>query len=387
MFSHNSVDLKILSKRAFNLRWAAVPSGTIPLTAADPDFPCAQPIREVVAKYARDGYFSYGPAEGLLTFRTSLAENYFNNRHVEYNAANILPVDSAAYGIYLTCKTFLHPGDEAIIFDPVDFLFRHSVEAVGGKSIAFPISQSQQPIDFSALEQYITGKTKMICLCNPLNPTGKVFSREELQSLGEMAVKHGLTILSDEIWSDIVFKPNVFTSIASLDEEIRNRTITITGFSKSYGLAALRVGAIFCPNEKLFSEIFLNSMHQSTVHGCNVAGQIAATAALDECQGWLGLFVGHLQEMRDICVSGLNSIAGISCQPPEGCYVAFANIEQTGKSSSEIHELFMNYGKVAVVPGLPQWFGNGAEGYIRLSFATSASILTEALDRMKNTLN
>jgi len=387
MFSRDSVDLEILSKRAFNLRWASVPKGTIPLTAADPDFPCAEPIREAVAKYARDGYFSYGPAEGLLTFRTSLAENYFNKRHVAYNVANILPVDSAAFGIYLTCKAFLQPGDEAIIFDPVDFLFRHSVEAVGATAVAFPIAQSVDPIDFSSLEQYISSKTKLICLCNPLNPTGKVFSREELQSLGEMAVKHDLMILSDEIWSDIVFKPHVFTSVASLDEEIRDRTIIITGFSKSYGLAALRVGAIFCPNEKLFAEIFLKSMHQSTVHGCNVVGQIAATAALDECQGWLGLFVDHLQEMRDICISGLNSITGISCLPPEGCYVAFANIKETGNSSSEIHSLLFENAKVAVVPGLPQWFGKGAEGYIRLSFATSASILTEALKRMKNTLN
>jgi len=312
MFSHESVDLEILSKRAFNLRWASVPKGTIPLTAADPDFPCAEPIREAVAQYARDGYFSYGPAEGLLTFRTSLSEHYLKTRKVAYHVANILPVDSAAFGIYLTCKAFLQPGDEAIIFDPVDFLFRHSVEAVGATAVAFPIAQSLETFDFSSLEAYISSKTKMICLCNPLNPTGKVFSREELQSLGEIAVKHDLMILSDEIWSDIVFKPHVFTSIASLDEEIRRRTITITGFSKSYGLAGLRVGAIFCPDDQCFSAIFNQSMHASTVHGCNVAGQIAATAALDECQEWLGMFVDHLQKMRDICVTELNSINGIS---------------------------------------------------------------------------
>ena len=387
MFSHDSVDLDILSKRAFNLRWATVPKGTIPLTAADPDFPCAEPIREAVSKYAMDGYFSYGPAEGLLSFRTSLADHYAKTRKVSYEIANILPVDSAAFGIYLTCKTFLQPGDEAIIFDPVDFLFRHSVEAVGATAIAFPIPQSLESFDFSSLESCISGKTKMICLCNPLNPTGKVFTRQELQSLGEIAVKHGLMILSDEIWSDIVFKPHTFTSIASLDEEIRKRTITITGFSKSYGLAGLRVGAIFCPDDECFSAIFNQSMHASTVHGCNVAGQIAATAALDECQEWLGMFVNHLQNMRDICVAGLNSIDGITCQAPEGCYVAFANINATGNSSSEIHRKLLENAKVAVVPGLPQWFGNGADGFIRLSFASSESILTEALARIKNTLN
>ena len=387
MFSNESVNLQTLSKRAFNLRWAAVPEGTIPLTAADPDFPCAEPIREAVAKYARDGYFSYGPAEGLLTFRNSLANNYLETRNVSYQADQILPVDSAAFGIYLTCKTYLSAGDEAIIFDPVDFLFRYSVEAVGATAVAFPTPQSLDSIDFSSLEQYISAKTKMICLCNPLNPTGKVFSKEELKSLGEIAIKHDLIILSDEIWSDIIFAPHAFTSIASIDEEIKKRTITITGFSKSYGLASLRVGALFCPDAASYSNIFAASLHASTVHGCNVAGQIAATAALEECKEWLANFVDHLQKMRDICVAGLNDIQGISCMAPQGCYVAFADITGTGKSSSEIQHILMNEAKVAIVPGLKQWFGNGSEGYIRMSFATSFFILTEALDRVKKTLN
>jgi len=387
MFSNESVNLQTLSKRAFNLRWAAVPEGTIPLTAADPDFPCAEPIREAVAKYARDGYFSYGPAEGLLTFRNSLASNYLETRNVSYQADQILPVDSAAFGIYLTCKTYLSADDEAIIFDPVDFLFRYSVEAVGATVVAFPTPQSLDSIDFSSLEQYISTKTKMICLCNPLNPTGKVFSKDELKSLGEIAIKHDLIILSDEIWSDIIFAPHAFTSIASIDEEIKKRTITITGFSKSYGLASLRVGAVFCPDAASYSNIFAASLHASTVHGCNVAGQIAATAALEECKEWLANFVDHLQKMRDICVAGLNDIQGISCMAPQGCYVAFADITGTGKSSSEIQHILMNEAKVAIVPGLKQWFGNGSEGFIRLSFATSFFILTEALDRVKKTLN
>jgi bifunctional pyridoxal-dependent enzyme with beta-cystathionase and maltose regulon repressor activities len=227
----------------------------------------------------------------------------------------------------------------------------------------------------------------MICLCNPLNPTGKVFTKEELKTLGEMAVKHDLIILSDEIWSDIIFAPHGFTSIASIDEEIKKRTITITGFSKSYGLAALRVGALFCPDASSYSRIFAASMHSSTVHGCNVTGQIAATAALDECGEWLAAFVAHLHKMRDCCVDGLNDIKGISCMAPQGCYVAFADITGTGKSSAEVQQLLMNEAKVAVVPGLKQWFGNGAEGYIRLSFATSFSILSEGISRIKSTLN
>ncbi len=382
MFHSDAVNLPLLKQRAYNLRWAAVPEGIIPLTAADPDFPCADPIREAIARFAKEGYFSYGPAEGLSTFREALANHYQAVKQADYHPEYILPVDSAAFGIFLTCQSFLNPGDEAIIFDPVDFLFRYSIEAVHATAVPFAIPAGQKNVDFWELEKLITPKTKMICLCNPLNPTGKVFTAQELLKLAAVAEKYNLLILSDEIWSDIVFTPHRFTSIASLNETIKKRTITITGFSKSYGLAGLRIGAILVTDPDLYHKIFQTSLHQSTVHGSNVLGQLAATTALNECQDWLAQFIQHLQAMRDLCVSQLNSIEGFSCNAPQGCYVAFANIKGTGKSSAEIHQILMEKAKVAVVPGLKQWFGEGAEGYIRLSFATSEKILTEALLRI-----
>jgi len=194
-------------------------------------------------------------------------------------------------------------------------------------------------------------------------------------------------ILSDEIWSDIVYLPHVFTSIASLNEEIRGRTIIVTGFSKSYGLAGLRIGAIVAANKKHFNSLIDASLHNSTIHGANVISQIAAATALNKCEYWLNDFLVHLREMRDYCVTELNTIQGIKCVAPEGCYVAFANISETGKTSKEIHHILMDKAKVAVVPGLKEWFGQGADGYIRLSFATSGSILKEALTRIKQTLN
>lgn len=387
MFTNDSVNLDILKKRAFNLRWAAVPDGTIPLTAADPDFPCAEPIRNALINYARDGYFSYGPAEGLVEFRNSLSNHYSNKFKANYRPEFILPVDSAASGIHLICKTFLKPLDEAIIFDPVDFLFRLTVESVHATPITFPIPQTNMEMDFASLELFINERTKMICLCNPLNPTGKVFTKKELKQLGNIAVKHNLLILSDEIWSDIIFAPHGFTSIASLDEEIRKRTITVTGFSKSYGLASLRVGAVLCPDSESYEKLFNTSLSQYTVGGCNVAGQIAATVALNECENWLEEFVLHLSKMRSLCVDSLNQIHNFSCLPPEGCFVAFVNITKTGMSSQAVSDLLLQKAKVAVVPGLKQWFGEGAEGYIRISFATSEHILAEALDRIKTTMN
>lgn len=386
MFANQSVNLDLLRERAFNLRWATVPQEVIPLTAADPDFPVAEPIREALISYAKDGYFSYGPSEGLSSFRESLSRRYQEKRGVDYDPSYILAVDSAASGIRLVCKAFLSKGDEAIIFDPVDFLFKYSIESVQAVAVPFSTPPSNDQIDFNQLEQLITPKTKMICLCNPLNPTGKVFSKKELRQLALIAEKHDLIILSDEIWSDIVFKPFQFTSIASLDEAIKNRTITVTGFSKSYGLASLRVGAVMAPNIELYKKIYNSSLHSSTITGCNVPGQIAATAAMDSCDQWLEAFIGHLQDMRDNCVQKLNAIPGVTCLAPQGCYVAWADIRNTGYSSSEMQAVLMDKARVAVVPGLNQWFGAGAEGYIRISFATSSEILNNALDRIHSTL-
>lgn len=383
MFDNASVDLELLKKRAFNLRWATVPEGVIPLTAADSDFPSAPEISEAICTFAKDKYYCYGPPEGLSDFKDSIAHYYQKKRHVPVSPALAFPVNSAAYGIYLTCKAFLKKGDEAIIFDPVDFLFRHSIESVHAKAVPFAIPAGIIKVDFDLLEALITPKTKMICLCNPLNPTGKVFTKSELTQLGQIACMHGLVILSDEIWSDIVFKPAIFTSIASLNEEIRNHTVTITGFSKSFGLAGLRIGAVIAHNHAHYKLLMDASMHYSTIHGVSVLSQIAATTAMNSCEYWLDGFLSHLSSMKNIVVNELNSIPGFKCIAPEGCYVAFTDITGTNKTSQEIHDLLLNEAKVAVVPGLKQWFGDGAEGHIRMSFASSEFILTEALDRIK----
>lgn len=384
MFDPNHVDLDILKQRAYNHRWAEVPDGVIPLTAADPDLQCAPAIADAVARYAQDRYFSYGPAEGLPEFKEAVAGYYQAHRSVQANPAHVMAVDTAAYGIYLTCKTLLTPGDEAVIFNPVDFLFRYGIEAAGATAIPLSIPQSPGTVDMEMLEQLITPKCKLLCLCNPLNPTGKVFTPEELQVFADLAEKHNLHILSDEIWSDIVFSPAKFTSIASISESAKSRTILINGFSKSYGLAGLRIGSLVAPDETLFQKLLQVSRHESTVHGANTIGQVAAVAALNESQPWLADFVAHLHEMRDLVVSNLNALPGITCRPPDGCYLAFANTSGTGLTSEEFQAKVLAEAKVMIVPGLDRWFGNGAKDHVRISFATSPGILNEAFDRIKS---
>jgi len=387
MFENNSINLEILKKRAYNLRWATVPEGVIPLTAADPDFAIAPEISDAIASFSKQGYFNYGPVDGLPEFKESLANYYQKKRNIPAFPDFIFPVDSAAFGIYITCKAFLRQGDEAIIFDPVDFLFRHSIELVGGVAIPFSIPPGTKTVDFSRLEEIITEHTKLICLCNPLNPTGKVFTREELLQLGQIACKYNLVILSDEIWSDIVYAPFAYTSIASINQDIRNQTVTISGFSKSYGLAGLRIGSVMASNEVHFQLLIKASLHQSTIHGANILSQIAATTALNNCDYWVHQFLKHLTAMRNLCVNELNVIPGFKCIAPDGCYVAFAKITDSNLTSSQMHKLLLEKAKVAVVPGLKEWFGDGATGYIRISFATSEEILKEALTRIKNVIH
>lgn len=194
-------------------------------------------------------------------------------------------------------------------------------------------------------------------------------------------------ILSDEIWSDIIFDERTHTAIASLDEAIFKKTITVTGFSKSFGLAGLRIGAVLAPDQHHFDNLYRHAGHASTVNGCNIIGQVAAHAALTSSEDWFVQFLQHLHHVRSLLVTGLNKIPGILCQSPQGCYLAFADIRGTGMNSTQVHHLLLHKAKVAIVPGLPQWFGPGAEGYIRMSFASSTAIVEEALYKITKTLN
>lgn len=387
MFSFGNINLEILQKNAYNLRWATVPDGVIPLTAADPDYPCAPEIADSIIKYAKDRYFSYGPAEGQPFFKEAMACFFKEKRNIPANAANILPVDSAAFGIDVICRAQLEKGDEAIVFDPVDFLFRYAIEKNGAFAKSCPISTDPTvSFEIANLQSLVSPRTKMICLCNPLNPIGKVFTRSELQAIGEFAIEYNLIILSDEIWSDITFKPFEFVSIASLDIKIRERTILVTGFSKSHGLAGLRMGVIAAFDPKQYQRIFDASFHESTIHGTNVLSQVAVTAALNQSEYWLAAFLEHLHAVRDLTVNGLNAINGFSCYSPQGCYLAFVNIKETGLDGAFLQQQLLEVGKVAVVPGLTKWFGKGAEGHIRISFATSHEIIAEALERINRTV-
>lgn len=386
LFNDNAVNIELLQQRAFNYRWAVVAPDVIPLTAADPDFPIADVIKEKIIHYVKDGYLSYGPPEGFLSFREACADRATNHNNIICNPALIFPTPGVASGMFLVAKTFLAQGDEAIIFDPVDFLFRLSIERAGAKPICCPIDLKTGEIDFTLMESLITPRTKMIWLCNPHNPLGKVFTRDELIIIGNLALKYKLWIVSDEIWSNIIYSPATHISIASLDAEIAKKTLTLFGFSKDFCLAGLSVGYIISPTPEVHNNIVQQSDCLATAYGVSVLAQVAAETALREGWNWHTAFISHLQKMRDYAAARLNKIHNISSNCPNATYILFINIESLNMTSMEVYDYLLK-AKVAVVPCTPQFFGDAAKGHIRISYATSHKILHEALDRMERVLN
>ncbi len=383
LFSAENVDLSILRERAYNYRWATLPPNCIGLTAADPDFPVAPEIREAIMDYTRSGYFSYGPAEGLPSFKASIAKVMQERKKITCSKDTILPTNSAAFGLFAVAKMLLEPNDEALIFDPVDFLFQKAVESAGGNTKKIKVEPLTGKVAFDGLKDVVSRKTKLLCLCNPLNPVGKVFTREELLKLGEFALENDLWILSDEIWSDIVFPPYKHISIASLSSAIAAKTFTVSGFSKTFGLAGLRVGFIVAPTLPLYQQLVRTAQVKSTAFGVSTLSQIAAQAAYEHCWEWVDEFLMHLYQTMDYTVDRLNNIDGIEINPPEGTYLVFPSLKSYGLSSEVMAERLLEKVNLAVIPGSPKFFGKGAEGHLRICFSTSFKMMKEGMDRLE----
>jgi cysteine-S-conjugate beta-lyase len=383
-FSDNTVRLDLLRERAFNMRWAQQPADVIPLTAADPDFPVCPAIQEQLVRYVRDGVLSYGPPEGLPQFRESIARWMNETRQMACTAEEVFATDSAASGMAVLARASLSPGDEVLIPDPVDFLLHHTVQRAGATPVRVRVEPGTTAGEFIRnMESRLTGRTRMLWLCNPHNPLGVVYSREWQQRVAEWAISRGLRIVSDEIWSDIVYTPHQHVSLASISPDIARNTVTVYGFSKNFALAGLRVGCLICSDPEWKKEIVAASDAESTVYGVSVLSQVAVVAALNDGREWLAQFVQHLQAQRDYVVGRLAKWPGVTVEPPQGTYVIFPDVRSLSDDSEILCQQLREQARVALVPGAPRWFGPGASGHLRICFATSRRILQEAFDRLE----
>lgn len=383
-WNRSNIDLSILKKRAFNLRWAEVDEGVLPLTAADPDFKSAPEIRKALVDYINDGYFCYTPKLGYPSFRKAISTAIKKRKNENVSPDRILPIDSAARGMDIIACSFLKKGDEAIIFDPVDFLFKTSVRYAGAKEILFPCRLDEEGyIDLKNLESYVSEKTKMICLCNPHNPLGVCYREKDLKRILDIANRYDLYIMNDEIWSDIVYRDAKFISLLNFPDQLNQKTITVTGFSKSFGLAGLRIGALYCDNDELFNQLIETSKVLTTVGGISSLSQIAGEAAMEHCYYWVDEFVQYLQDNRDYAFERINSIPRLHCNKPQATYVLYIDIKDTGISADKFVDIMKEKAKLSLVPGSDEFFGPQSAGHVRLCFATSREILKEGLDRLE----
>jgi aspartate/methionine/tyrosine aminotransferase/2-polyprenyl-6-methoxyphenol hydroxylase-like FAD-dependent oxidoreductase len=384
VFSDSVVRLDLLRERAFNMRWAQQPADVIPLTAADPDFPIAPAIQEALVGHVRDGVLSYGPPEGLPQFREAVAGWMHDTRQMDCNSEEVFATDSAASGMAVVARASLAPGDEVFIPDPVDFLLHHTVQRAGGVPVRVQVNPTTTAEQFiAAMDSRLTRRTRMLWLCNPHNPLGMVYSREWLQKVAEWAISRGLRIVSDEIWSDIVYTPHHHVSLASISPEIAQNTVTVYGFSKNFALAGLRVGCLICPDPEWKKEIVAVSDAESTVYGVSVLSQVAVIAALNDGRQWLAEFVRHLQAQRDYVLERLTKWPGVTVNRPQGTYVVFPDVHSLTDNAEKLCHQLREQARVALVPGAPRWFGPGASGHLRICFATSRRILQEAFNRLE----
>ena len=382
LFCDGAVDVATLRRRAYNHRWAVQPPGVIPLTAADSDFPVCEEILAAVQRHLGAGYVPYGPCDGLPELRRAATDTLRDRHGLRCSPDTLFPTDGAASALFLVARLALGvAGDEAIIPDPVDFLLERSVRAAGGVVRRWPTSDGRY--DAARLEALVTPRTRLISLCNPHNPTGRVLRRDELEAIADVALRHDLWILSDEVWSDIVYAPHAHVCMATLDDAVAARTFTVFGFSKSYALAGMRLGLLATPDPMQRRRIMALAHAEDTAYGASTISQIAGAAAYELADEWLKRWVAHLRRRRDQTIGRLSAIPGVRCEVPEGTFVAFPDVSRLGVDQDELARRLLERHGVAVVPGSRAFFGPGAEGHLRLSFATSHAILAEGLDRIE----
>lgn len=381
LFENTNVDFETLKQRAFNQRWAEQDEGVIPLTAADIDFPVAKEITQAVIDYSSKGYFSYGPALGYQKFREAISGWYWKNHMALIDEKLVLGFNSAAEALDKISALLFDKGGNALIPDPVDFLFKTSIERQGGKVRTFKFDPVTGAIDMDYLRDQIDFDTKAIFLCNPNNPTGLPIQDDDVFSIIELCVENDIWLVSDEIWLDIYYEQKV-KSICSFGSEILARTFVISGLSKNFGLAGLRIGYCICPDLARYNALLKVSGHNETIGGLSTLSQVAATTALTDCDYWINAFRMHLKSMRDLVIREVNEMEGFSVQAPIGTYLAFIKIE-SGIDEEIMAMRIKEKAKVALVPGAPRWFGERAKGHLRLCFSTSMAQLEEALVRLK----
>ena len=351
--------------------------GVISLGVGEPDFTTPWHIREAAIYSLEKGYTMYTSNLGMPELRQELSRYLKDNYNLEYNPdGELLITVGVSEALDLVMRAILDPGDEVIMPDPHYVSYDACVILAGGTPIMVPTNEENNfEISAADIEVRITDKTKAILIGYPANPTGAVMSRDKLTQIAEVARRHKLLVISDEIYAKLVYGVE-HTSLAALPE-MKESTILLGGFSKTFAMTGWRIGYAAAPREITAA---MTKIHQYTLLCAPIMGQVAAIEALKSGEASTAEMVEEYNKRRLVIVKGLNDI-GLPCFEPRGAFYAFPSIKGTGMNSEEFAESLLIEEKVAVVPGSA--FGQCGEGYVRCCYATSLADIEEALSRMK----
>ena len=352
----------------------------IHLEVGEPDFNAPPNASLAGISAIANGQTRYVPPAGLTKLREVIADVAGKRRGISISPKQVLVSPGAKPVMFFPTLTIIEPGDEVIYPDPGFPTYEAMLLVAGGVPKPVPLVESKSfSFDLDAFDRLVNEKTRMIILNSPSNPTGGVIPMKDLQHIADAARRYDCWVMSDEIYTQIVFDGQTAASIASLPG-MAERTIVVDGFSKTYAMHGWRLGYGIMP-EPLAERVRLFFTHG---FGCTAqASQIAAVEALTGPQDHVAMMVEQYRRRREIVVDGLDKLRGVHCVKPQGAFYAFPNIKETGKSSQDIANLFLDFG-VALLPGSA--FGKYGEGYLRLSYANSIPNIQRALERMGKAL-
>ena len=357
--------------------------------AGEPDFNTPEHIKQAAIDAIHDDFTKYTPSSGILPLKEAVCKRMEEDCGLHYEPSQVVVASGAKHNVYIALRALIDPGDEVILPAPYWVSYLEMIKMVGAQPVVVTATEAANfKMTAEQLEAAITDKTKCMILNNPSNPTGMVYSREELEAIAAVCVKHGIYVIADEIYYGLLYDGVQFTSFPSLSDEVKYLTILINGVSKSYAMTGWRVG-FACANNTI-AKVMSNFLSHSTGAPSSIS-QKAAVAALDGPQGEVETMRQAFEKRRNYIVDRINAIDGVSCIKPEGAFYVMMSVEkligrtlhgQLIENSDDFCSAFLQHGLVATVPGS----GFGAPNYVRWSYATSMENIRKGMDRLEDFL-
>lgn len=364
-------------RRFFDI--AAEMEDVISLGVGEPDFVTPWSIRESCVYGLEQGYTSYTANRGLLELREEICALQKRNFNIDYDPkTNVLVTVGVSEALDIAMRAILTPGDEILIPEPCYVSYKACASLAGAVPVAVPAKiENNFSITPADLEAHVTDKTKALLIGYPNNPTGAILTKEQLIDIAKFAQEHDLIVISDEIYGDLTYGGERHVCFAGLPD-MKDRTILLNGFSKAYAMTGWRIGYAMS-NPAIISA--MTKIHQYTMLCAPITAQIAAVEALRHGEKYMKKMVSEYDKRRRLIYDGLTN-AGLKCFEPKGAFYIFPDITSTGLTSEEFAEQLLMKEHVALVPGTA--FGQCGEGYVRCSYATSVTKISEAIARIEH---